>query len=73
MREWTAVFFPEMHRSVINILCGLRLKGIDRFDKNTPGHCFREIKDIDDLLTELKNGKLVTIEEVRASKGEKKT
>jgi len=73
MREWTAIFLNDSHRSVMNILCGIRLKSAEKFDKNSPNYSLKEIKDIDDILAELKNAKLIQIEESRPVKGEKKT
>jgi hypothetical protein len=61
MKEWTAAFFNDQHRSVMCYLAGLRFKGIDKFDKNNPNYSFKDIKDIDDILTDLKAGKLVQI------------
>jgi len=57
----------------MNILCGIRLKTAEKFDKNSPNLNLKDIRDVDDILTELKNGKLIQIEESRPAKGEKKT
>jgi len=57
----------------MNILCGIRLKTAEKFDKNSPNLNLKDIRDVDDILTELKNGKLIQIEESRPVKGEKKT
>jgi len=57
----------------MNILCGIRLKTAEKFDKNSPNLNLKDIRDVDDILTELKNGKLIQIEESRPTKGEKKT
>jgi len=45
----------------MNILSGIRLNGIEKFDLKTPDHFLREIVDIEDILNDLQRGKLILL------------